>query len=422
MLFCERNPRKGQRLNMSRVLRFLTNFFPVLLLIQAYAAVKFYHAFQAVSGVSSETLKVIIFSVVSYVDLYVVCLISFRLSGAQEAAHKMASGSWLWDFFLAYPFWFSFVFVVETLPWLLLIEFAKFPLYPFYLRVHDAWLLVENSLVLAVFIFYFCFILVRVVLDTRSVRVSTIVYKQPGLSSLVNGLRIAHISDLHADNRTHGRKLRRFIASVNALAPDIVFFTGDLVSSNGEYIFDAATVLGKIRSRYGVFACVGDHDFGNGNQNVVVSLNENGIKVLQDINEIVNAGRAQLFVTFITNVYSQRPSLDKLQFLMGAQPRGALDILVTHQPTETIVDLAAEHGYHLCLAGHTHGGQVNFKPFGLLFSAAQIETRFFKGVYRVGQMLVNVSSGLGFTNVPLRYRAPAEISIIQIGRGTDGES
>ena len=407
---------------MPRVLRFLNFFFPVVLVGHAYAAWKFYIAFQSISNISPETVKLVLFSVIAFINLYAIILIFFRLIGAENAARKIAAGSRLWDLILGYPFWLGFVFIVETLPWLLLIEFVKWPLYPFYNRIRATWLSVENSLVLAVFIFYFCFVLVRVVLDTRSVKISAIIYNHPEISPSVRGLRIAHISDLHADKRTNGRKLRRFVAKINLLEPDVVFFTGDLVSSNGDYIFDAATILGKIRAKYGIFACLGDHDFRNGNQNVVVSLNENGIKVLQDNNEMVKVGPAQLFVTFVTNVYSQRPNLDKLRFLMGAQPRGELDILVTHQPTESIVDLAAEHGYQLCLAGHTHGGQVNFKPFGFLISAAQIETPFYKGTYVVEQMLLNVNSGLGFTIVPIRYRAPAEISLIQISGSNDNAS
>ena len=145
-------------------------------------------------------------------------------------------------------------------------------------------------------------------------------------------------------------------------------------------------------------------------------LNRNGITTLEDKNHFIRSGFDSLMVTFITNTYSRRASLEKLNYLMGQQPRGALDILISHQPSETVVELAAERGYHIFLAGHTHGGQVVFKPFGFTLTPPRFETPFYKGIYGSGRMLVSVNNGLGFTFAPLRYRAPAEITQIKVRR------
>jgi hypothetical protein len=230
----------------------------------------------------------------------------------------------------------------------------------------------------------------------------------------LDGLKIVHISDVHADPRTKRRKIRRYVKKVNRLNPDLVFFTGDLVTSGTKFIAPAAELLGKLETKYGIYGCLGDHDVWSDSQQVLQHLNDNDITTLEDKNHFVRIGFDSLMVTFITNTYSRRANLEKLNYLMGQQPRGALDILISHQPSESVVELAAERGYHIFLAGHTHGGQVVFKPFGFTLTPPQLETPFYKGIYSSGKMLVSVNNGLGLTFAPLRYRAPAEVTLIKI--------
>ncbi len=176
----------------------------------------------------------------------------------------------------------------------------------------------------------------------------------------------------------------------------------------------AANILGKIKSKRKIFACLGDHDCQTDSEAVATALRYYNINVLEDVNEFVYIGGHSLMITALTNTYNKRPQLDNLNFLMGHQPRGAVDILLSHQPTETVIELAAERGYQILLAGHTHGGQVLFRPFGLTLAFAKLETPFYRGFYKVEKMMVSINSGLGFTFVPIRYRAPAEVTLIEL--------
>lgn len=78
------------------------------------------------------------------------------------------------------------------------------------------------------------------------------------------------------------------------------------------------------------------------------------------------------------------------------------------------MELAAEKGYNLFLAGHTHGGQIVFKPFGVTFTPPRFESAFYRGAFFLHRMFVSINSGLGLTLAPIRFNAPAEITSIKI--------
>ncbi|MCG8603478.1 metallophosphoesterase, partial [bacterium] len=210
--------------------------------------------------------------------------------------------------------------------------------------------------------------------------------------------------------------IRKYVNKVNKLNPDLVFFTGDLVTSGAKYIARGAQELGRLDAKYGVYACLGDHDNWAGTSQVVHSLNANGVRTFDNKNHYVAMGSDSILVTFITNIYSRRPSLSQLHTLLGQQPRGVLDMVVTHQPSEELVELAAEKGYNLFLAGHTHGGQIVFRPFGYVFTPPRLESPFFRGTHFVERMFLSINNGLGLTLAPIRFNAPAEITLIRIVR------
>jgi predicted MPP superfamily phosphohydrolase len=92
----------------------------------------------------------------------------------------------------------------------------------------------------------------------------------------------------------------------------------------------------------------------------------------------------------------------------------SLKILASHQIPEGLIGNALEHSYDLVLAGHTHGGQIRVPFMGMTFSAAARETDFISGVYWVDDLLINVNNGLGYTLAPIRYNAPAAVSVITL--------
>jgi hypothetical protein len=122
----------------------------------------------------------------------------------------------------------------------------------------------------------------------------------------------------------------------------------------------------------------------------------------------------KIVITVITHVYSQRIGTHELHSLLANKPAGDIYILLVHQPADEIIKAAAANGYDIFLAGHTHGGQVVFRPFGFRLTPSQFENPHYSGYKKVGNLNVFVTNGIGLTMMPLRYNAPAEVMEITI--------
>jgi hypothetical protein len=254
----------------------------------------------------------------------------------------------------------------------------------------------------------------RVYSDTQRIRIRERVIDSTKLTPRTPELRIVHITDVQADPRTGPSLVRAFVRQINELNPDVVLFSGDLVTTGTQYIDQAAALLGQIKARQGVFACLGDHDYWADPQWVTRSLTQHGIEVIEDASRIISLGSGQMQVTAVTNTYQRRPQGSRLDQLAPGHDARVVSVFLTHQPSGELIELAAKQGYDFFLAGHTHGGQVVLNYFGLRLTPVLTETKFISGFYEVGQMLVSVSNGLGLTFAPVRFQAPAEITLLRL--------
>ncbi|NIR49528.1 metallophosphoesterase [candidate division KSB1 bacterium] len=400
---------------MSRGPRLILTLFPVILVAYLYCGWKLYHAIIQNFWFPPGQVKLYLVGAIAYLNLHPVLLLIFSVTGLHKIASFAVRGHKLWDIPFGYPFWFGVILVVEMLPWLLAIDLIKLPFFPFYKSFKASWLQIQFRVILALFVLIGLYVFFKAIIDTTRIRRSETMLSYPNLPISWDGLKIVHISDMQADSRAGKRKLKRYVKKVNRLQPDIVFFTGDLVTAS-KYIDLGARMLGSIRSKYGTYACLGDHDIWSDEKEIKQSLKYHGVTMLEDSNQFIRVGNDSLMATFVTNTYDRRPPLDKLNMLMGQQPRGVLDILLTHQPTESLIELAAERGYHIVLAGHTHGGQILFRFFGLTIAAPRMESPYYKGMSHIEQMMLSINNGLGFTFAPIRYNASAEITLIKIVR------
>jgi len=118
----------------------------------------------------------------------------------------------------------------------------------------------------------------------------------------------------------------------------------------------------------------------------------------------------------VTNVYRKPADPGRVLLLEQKRPSAGIDVFYTHQPSNWLVDSVSAAGYKLFLAGHTHGGQIAFPLPGFILTGSSFETHYVTGVFRQGNTWINVCNGLGMTLAPIRYQAPAELTIIQITR------
>jgi uncharacterized protein len=315
---------------------------------------------------------------------------------------------------LIYLFWYGLVFTGVMFNWLLLHDI----LLPFSKRFLNRTEKESRQLFARAFLVITGFTAVytgaKMVWDTHRITAEKIYYTLPDTDSSFGPLTVVHIADLHADSYTDDAILGRYVRKVNEFQPDIVLFAGDLITSGTGYIEKGAAALGKIESTYGVYAVLGDHDYWTDTEFIVNELKTNGIPVLQNENRWIEHNGSLIKISGITEIYSNQVQPDALDALLNESRGESLALLASHQATDRLINRAKEAGVHQLLGGHTHGGQIRIPVFFYPVTAARAETKYVNGNWMFGNMLLNINNGLGFTLSPVRYNAPAQVSVIRV--------
>lgn len=256
------------------------------------------------------------------------------------------------------------------------------------------------------------------------------------LPERLEGCRIVQLSDFHYDGqRLSDRLLRQVVDRVNSLEPDLIALTGDYVTCDPAPIFTLAAYLGKMQSRFGTVAVLGNHDniSAGGRQTILRSLHQAGIHALW--NDIAYPLGKDLPVVGLADFWSRdfnpAPVLDSLP---ATQPR----LVLSHNPDTA--ELLAPWRVDLQLSGHTHGGQIvlpglgpvpaitqglrqalaDWLPFVPYLSRSCLKVvrhwEWVSGLHAVGQNQLYVNRGLG-TYAPGRWRCAPEVTVVELVRG-----
>ena len=246
--------------------------------------------------------------------------------------------------------------------------------------------------------------------QVRHFRVREIDVPLAGLPRDLEGLSIAHISDVHVGKFTHGRILDELAETTNRLRPDLVLVTGDLIDHSLGDLPEAIAMLKKIDPGAGLFLCEGNHDLFEGREAFAYGVAEGGINLLRNRSIVIDVkGRP---VEIMGAVWQRREDAiaGDVAGLAARRQSEAFPILLHHHPHA--FDAAAAHGIPLTLAGHTHGGQLMLTPE---IGPGPMMYRYWSGLYRKGGAAAVVSNGAG-NWFPLRTQAPAEIVRITLRR------
>jgi predicted MPP superfamily phosphohydrolase len=378
------------------------------LLFQLYGASRAVTAVATITGWSKRRLRVGAGAMI----LYLAILPLLLLLGYVFGFNTSFQGSPLFDRAFTYPFWIGIAFGVQLFILLVVIGIAKLVLFPLYRRNRTKWRVLEAWVVAGAVGLTAVYVTGRVYSDTFLLRTRSAELRVAGLPAELDGFRIVHIADIQVDRLTNGSKLETYIETVNGLKPDLILFSGDAVTSGTAFVDQAAETISKLQSRVGTYACLGDHDYFAGRELVVNRLRARGVVVLENETVTVPLERGSIIITGVTNVYRNQLSDGIVDKLARERPEGSTSILLTHQPSTWLVDTAADRKYDLFLAGHTHGGQIVFPLPGFLLTGSSFETKYVTGFYDVGSMRVSINNGLGLTLAPIRYHAPAEVTLI----------
>lgn len=284
-----------------------------------------------------------------------------------------------------------------------------------------AALVVGRSSAAAVLLILLLFFLAGYV-GSRRLVVRHVDAQVPGLPPEFDGLRIVQLSDLHVGPQTSRAFLRRVVATVNALHPDLIAVTGDLVDDRAEDVTPYAASLGALRAPLGVVMIAGNHDVYAGWADVERNLARavHGTILVNDV-LLLRRGAATLAILGTGDPAGRSPwSVDArvapdLEGAFARVPARAPVIAFAHNPV--LWPSLAERGAALTLSGHTHWGQ--FAIPRLRWSLASPFLAHAMGGHRDGEALLYISPGTGYWGIPFRIGALPEVTLVTLRRALE---
>ena len=228
----------------------------------------------------------------------------------------------------------------------------------------------------------------------------------PTLPKALDGLTIAHVSDIHVGEWTHGRILRDLVNATNNLRADVIAITGDTINYKISDLPNAIDLIKKMESRYGTWMIEGNHDMYEDGLEFERQVKASGIPLLLDESTMATLrGYPVQFFGIRWMEGGNRDQVTTLQVrgLMKQRQPDAFPIFLAHHPHA--FDAAVEAGLPLTLSGHTHGGQLMLDS---QLGVGPAMFRYWSGLYKKNNSQLVVSNGVG-NMFPIRINAPAEI-------------
>lgn len=271
-------------------------------------------------------------------------------------------------------------------------------------------------------------------LGRTQLRVNRVEIASERVPRAFDGFRIVQISDLHVGSMVRPeRELRRLADAVNALRPDAVFVTGDLVNIRADEL--DSTVMALLRRIEGpVWSVVGNHDTGTyikdsirhpaaeNRREVIARQRAMGWVVLEDTTCFLRRGADSVSlsgVSFDPAMRKQRhdrhlpaPQLAKVY---DGVPSEAFNITLVHVPQLWEAVLDAGYG-DLTLSGHVHAMQMKIRPWGRGWSPAVWLYPRWSGRYDCDGRTLYINDGIGYVAYPMRLGAWPEITLFTLKR------
>ena len=253
----------------------------------------------------------------------------------------------------------------------------------------------------------------------------------PHLPAAFKGLRIAHISDIHAGSFTDKEAVRRGVHKILKEHPDLILFTGDLVNNIATEMDDYLDLFDQLRAPLGVYSTLGNHDYGDyvswdspeakkANLEQLKAVHQRlGWRLLMNEHVVLERGGDRIGVLGIENWSAKGnfPKYGDLQKAHAGTETLPFKILLSHDPSHWKAEVLESYpGIDLMLSGHTHGMQFGVEIPGLKWSPVQYAYREWAGLYEKEKspQKLYVNRGFGFLGYPGRVGILPEITILEL--------
>lgn len=355
------------------------------------------------------------FGVIAWLLCFPLFVVVYHLLGYSMPRGELLNVGWIADYFFLYPLWVSLVIIGELIAPFLLLDIAALAgrLVSARLQQWRRTLAYARVALAAAAVVY---VPVRVAIDTTSVQDSTASVRLRNLPEELKDLRITLVGDIQVDRFTGSAKVDQVLGIVRDRNPELLLSAGDVVTGGKDYLGAARDVMCAMKGSLASIAVMGDHDQWSDPDAIRTFQSDCGWVFLENAHTIVHRHGKDVLITGLTHIYSNRLNEARLRAIIDAAPEADFRILLVHQPAEWLIRLAAERGYDLVAAGHTHGGQIVLHPLGIPLTPSMRETQYYTGTFMVGSTAVVVTDGVGLSLAPIRYHARAEVTSIVLNR------
>src|SRR2546425_5449916 len=227
----------------------------------------------------------------------------------------------------------------------------------------------------------------------------------------LNGLRVAVVADVHAGGPfIDNKKLKLIVERTNQLKPDLIVLLGDYMSPNTWHSHRVepeitAAVLKDLHAPLGVYSILGNHDWWYNGEKVRGAFEQSGIPVLENEVMEIKWRNSSFWLAGLADLWT-RPQ--RISETIAKAPEGSRVIALAHNPD---VFPQIPQRVPLLLAAHTHGGQVKLPLIGTPIVPSRFGQKYTAGhVFENGHHMF-VTTGIGTSIIPIRFRVPPEIAI-----------
>ncbi len=227
----------------------------------------------------------------------------------------------------------------------------------------------------------------------------------PNLPPELAGLRIGQLSDLHLGHPYSHANTHWAVHQMERERPDLLLLTGDFVSTQPA-IADLPDLLRPLQAPLGIYAVPGNHDYWEGLDEIITTLQPLGIEFLVNKSRVLQWGTARFWLAGVDDMWGGGTDL---ALALTDVPADAFTLLMAHAPD--LADVAAQYNIAVQFSGHTHGGHLRLPWLGS-FCLPRHGTRYAAGFEQVGSLQVYVSRGLG--GRPLRLGCRPEATIFTL--------
>jgi len=245
----------------------------------------------------------------------------------------------------------------------------------------------------------------KAIYNARKVQVLDVDIK---IKNLHQPYSIVQISDVHISKLIDKKYIKNIVNTINKLNADIVVITGDLIDTNINNAQEALNELKYLKSKYGTYFIVGNHEYFYDVKKSINAVKNLGITVLENENVYIGPKDKGFNLAGVYDVFGYRANYYEPDILKALKDKqNSPTVLLSHQP-RYINEIIS--GVDLVLSGHTHGGQIH--PFNNL---VKLQQPYVKGLHQHNKDLqIYINQGTGFWGPAMRLGTVCEISNIRI--------